>query len=191
MKKLIIITLISIAFASCGSKDEPNILKLDPNAMISIKPAYGASKAPAFVKVTDTHLSALDIVKQTTIIQYNFNNLKWERVFESNQRDTVSSTPCLKMYGVDIINQDGNYVPDFIESADCILIKFNLHAPAGAPRDTLGYIPNSTIRSAQIIIKQAYENKDEALMIKTFNEAFTFIPITGAEYKTLKAQNLQ
>lgn len=191
MKKLFFILLLAFTVASCA-KDEIGF-NVDPNAMISLKPAAGTKLRSA--EIDSIHLSALEIVKQTTIIQYNYflwgEAAVWERVFESNQRDTTSNTPCLKMYGLDIINQEGNYVPDFIESTDCILIKFDLHAPSGAPRDTIAYIPNATLRTAETIIKQSYADKNEALVLNTFNEAFTFIPITGAEYKALKSENLQ
>ena len=188
MKNIIFILILTTLF-SCKSKDEPKVFKLDPLATFSIKPASEAWKVNGqFAKSSDSiHLSALEIVKQTTIIQTSF----CERVFESSQRDTISTIPCLKMYGLDIINQEGNYVPDFIESTNCILIKFDLHAPYGAPRDTLAYIPNATLRAAELLIKQAYEAKNTELILKTFNEAFTFIPITGKEYKELKSKNLQ
>jgi len=197
MKKILFLAIVAILFGCTDDRDinPPKPFSIKATDMISIRPASGVKlkvKSQLDSTIVDTvHLSALEIVKKTTIIQYNFNNVKWERVFESNQRDTISNTPCLKMYGLDIINQEGNYVPDFIEATNCILIKFDLHAPYGAPRDTLAYIPNATLRAAEILIKQAYEAKDIELVIKTFNEAFTFIPITGAEYKALKAKNLQ
>jgi len=197
MKTTLILCILSVfLFISCEKEKEQEkepvtpAFSLKPDAMVSIKPASSALKS-----VSTTHLTDLEIVKQTTIIQCNFflwgEAVVGERGFQSNQRDTVSNTPCLKMYGLDIINQEGNYVPEFIESTDCILIKFDLHAPYGAPRDTLAYIPNATLRAAESLIKQAYETKDMELILNTFNEAFTFIPITGAEYKALKAQNLQ
>jgi len=194
IKKLIFILAIAAVLASCKT-DELKVFQIDPNAMISIKPDAKAFKSQAMkVKATTGHLSSLEIVKQTTAIQINsflFGKVQiGERGFESNQRDTISAIPCLKMYGLDIINSDGEYVHDFIESTDCILLKFSLLF-AGAPRDTLAYIPNATLRAAEAIIKQAYADKDKALILKTFNEAFTFIPITGAEYKVLKAQGLQ
>ncbi len=195
MKKLLLFALVATALIGCKTEEpEQKTFVIDPLATVNIKPAIGAWNAPMKVKSVDGHLSALEIVKQTTVIQFNYfmlNNLTWERGFESNQRDTVSAVPCLKMYGLDIINQEGNYVPDFIESTDCILIKFDLHAPSGAVRDTLAYIPNATLRAAEVIIKQAYADKNMELIINTFNNAFTFIPISGAEYKALKAQNLQ
>ena len=192
--KLFLLLAITALLASCGTNNEPKPFVIDPLATVNIKPAAGTvMKVKA--ENNPAHLTALEIVKQTTVIQINsflFGKIQiGERGFESTQRDTISEIPCLKMYGLDIINQEGNYVPDFIESTDCILIKFDLHAPYGAPRDTLAYIPNATLRAAEVLIKQAYEAKDMQLILNTFNTAFTFIPITGAEYKALKAQNLQ
>jgi hypothetical protein len=188
MKKLFYL-LIAVLLIAC-KVDEPKVFQIDPLATVNIKPAAGTvMKVKSNVNVE--HLTALEIVKQTTIIQYNFKGDRWERGFESNQRDTISAVPMLKMYGLDIINQEGDYVPDFIESIDCILIKFDTHAPYGAPRDTLAYIPNATLRAAELIIKQAYEAKNEELILNTFNTAFTFIPISGAEYRELKKNKLQ
>jgi len=188
MKKLFYL-LIAVLLIACKG-DEPKVFQIDPLATVNIKPAAGTvMKVKSNVNVE--HLTALEIVKQTTIIQYNFKGDRWERGFESNQRDTISTVPMLKMYGLDIINQEGNYVPDFIESIDCILIKFDTHAPYGAPRDTIAYIPNATLRAAELIIKQAYEAKNEELILNTFNTAFTFIPISGAEYREFKKNNLQ
>lgn len=190
MKKLFYLLTIGALLLSC-KVEEPEVFQIKATDMISIKSASSALSISQRANLTDAHLSNLEIVKQTTIIQYNYNGDKWERMFESGQRDTISSIPCLKMYGLDIVNQDGDYVHDFIESTDCILIKFDIHAPYGAPRDTLAYIPNKTLRDAESIIKEAYENKDLELLLNTFNNAFTFIPISGAEYKELKSSNLQ
>jgi len=187
MKKIILFLTIALVFAAC-EKDEPKAFKIDPLATVNIKPA---ASTPLKVRGVNAdavqHLTALQIVEQATIIQYNFKGDRWERVFESNQRDLNPENPMLKMYGLDIINQEGNYVPDFIESVDCLIIKFDLFAPYGAPRDTLAYIPNATLRAAETVIKQAYESKNEQLVLNTFNTAFTFLPITGAEWRALKA----
>lgn len=197
MKKILFLAISAILFG-CKSSDEPKAFKLDPLATFSIKPASGAWKVNGqYAKSSDSiHLSALDIVKQATVIHFYYVNPSiqgatiWERGFDKLQRDTISTTPSLKMWATDIISSNGDYVPNFIESKDCILIHFNLLI-TNAPRDTIGYIPNSVIRAAETAIKAAYADKNTELVYSIFNSAFTFKPITGSEYKALKEQNLQ
>ena len=198
MKKILFFALVAMLFG-CKSSDEPKVFKLDPLATFSIKPASGAWKVNGkYAKSSDSvHLSALDIVKQTTVLQIYYNNpilnqglIKGERGFDVRQRDTISTTPCLKMWATDIISIDGDLVPNFIESKDCILIHFHEMTPT-TKLDTIGYIPNSVIRAAEAAIKTAYADKNVELVYSIFNSAFTFYPITGSEYKALKAQNLQ
>ena len=189
MKKLLFITAISLLFFSCEET-----FQLDPNAMISIKPAAGAWNAPQKVKSNDsTHLSAVDIVKQTNKLSFynigQFGNQAVDRGFSQAQRDTISEIPSLKMFGTDIINQKGEYHPNFIEGTDCVLVRIiNLDMP-NQIIDTVAYIPNSVIRTAETQIKAAYAALDNEEVYRIFNEAFTFIPITGAEWRTLKANN--
>lgn len=56
-------------------------------------------------------------------------------------------------------------------------------------RDTLGYIPNRVIRDAETKIKAAFAAGDYDECLRLFNEAYVFTPITGAEWRALKAKN--
>ena len=193
MKKLLFVAVMAIVLVGCGSKDEPKVFKLDPNAMISIRPATGAWKAPYFVKTTDSHLSALEIVKQTAGISFQnlplFGNQSVDAGFANSQKDTISNPPCLKMWGTSIISQQGLYVPDFIESTDLVFCRTS---PTNyGKRDTVAYIPNAVLRAAELQIKTALEAKDTTAVYRIFNEAFTFTPITGTEWKNLKLLNQQ
>jgi hypothetical protein len=109
----------------------------------------------------------------------------WERGFDEMQRDLNPDNPMLKMWALDIITEEGEYLPHFIESENIILMSFDLTV-VDSPRDTIGYIPNSVMRTAETAIKAAYANGDTEAVYQLFNEAFTFRPITGAEYKALK-----
>jgi len=189
MKKIILLFLVSVLFASCGKDNTPaSTGKWDSNAMINLRPAAG-TKALG----DSMHLSALEIVKQTANLKFInvavYGNQVVGRGFSEVQRDTVS--PMLKMWGTDIIDQEGNYVPDFIEASDCVLQRiFNGDKP-NMVIDTIAYIPNSVLRLAESQIKTAYAVKDYTTCYKIFNDAFIFIPITGKEWRALKAQNLQ
>ena len=181
MKNLLLLSILFIAFAACSNDDDNNIL--DPNAMISLRPEAGTKAS-----TNPEHLSALEIVKQASAIwlwNKNINpNEGVGRSFTDIQRDTVNVR--LLMWGTDIIGQDGSYQPEFIEGEDVVL---TIHHPNNSGTDTIGYIKNSTVRAAEAQIKEAYAKKDYAKCYEIFDKAFTFIPITGAEWRELKAKN--
>lgn len=193
MKKLIIIALVAIAFASC-EKDEQSAFKVKATDKISIKAAASVAKSP-MQKVSSvyTHLSALEIVKKTTEISLimhggTYEGIKGGRSFASEQRDTISATPKLLMWATDVISLDGALGVGnggFIDATDVVFVHYNLSTPT--LRDTIAYIPNSVLRAAEIGIKAAYEAKNIENCYTLFNEAYTFIPVTGAEWRTLKA----
>jgi hypothetical protein len=194
MKKIILFLLALVVFASCNP-EEPiaEKIKIDPLATVDIKPdpkGWGNLRS-----TNPEHLSPLEIVEKTTVMQYYNPELlislgsdpesPIERGFDVLQRDLNPDNPKLKMWATDIITEDGEYMAEFIESKDIILLKFDLKV-VDAPRDTIGYIPNATMRTAESAIKNAFNNNDVDAIYQLFNEAFTFRPITGAEYKTLK-----
>jgi len=189
MKKLLFVALVAIAFISCG-KDEVKGFKLDPNAMVSIKPTAGAWNAPMKVISTTVHLSALDIVKQANGMTFQnipmFGNQSVDVGFGSSQRDTISNPPALKFWATQIIDQFGVLDTTFITSTDCVLCR-----PLLGKRDTVGYVPNSVLRSAEKQIKLAYKTFDNEAVYRLFNDAFTFVPITGTEWRELKRINQQ
>lgn len=189
MKKLIYLFLL-VGLLACSSND-PKVFKLDSNAMVSIKPAVGAWNSNyARVKSDIAHLSALEIVEQATNLSaYNIplsgnQAIGWG--FAESQRDTI--TPALKMWGTGIISQNGDYVPDFIEANDCVIQRVISDYP-NPMMDTIAYLPNSVLRAAEIQIKAAFASKDNATVYQIFNTAFTFTPITGSEWRALKANN--
>lgn len=183
MKKILILIFIVALFA-CEKDDSKG--KLDPNAVVSIKPDLSAVSTKAA-----WHLSNKEIVKQA-------RNLSWynEQVSASNitrffvdaHRDTVNVR--LLMWGTDIINQFGEYVTEFINGRDFV-IRRNLAGPTQTPvYDTIAYIPQSVIASARAQIRAAYDNSDYTTVYALFDNAFKFRPITGAEWRVLKAQGI-
>lgn len=202
MKNLLYLLTLALAFTACNrTEPEPaKPFKLDPLATVNIKPemgAWGAAKAPAATEgaAQQDYLSARDIVKKATVLQFHNPNIipnteLWERGFDKLQRDTVSETPALKMWATDIISEEGKYVTEFIEGYDMILLHFRTMTP-DAIRDTIGYIPNSVMRAAEAATKKAYNERNMDEVLRIFNEAFTFRPTTGAEYRALKAAGNQ
>lgn len=183
MKKTILFLAIAAIVASC-EPNEPKAFVIKDTDMISIRPAASAVNAPMKVKADDAHLSALEIVKKTTII----STPEFERSFIKEQRDTVSTPPKLLMWATDVITLNGDLQEDFITANDVVLVHYS--TSSSDPNnviDTIAYIPNSVLRAAETSIRAAYEAKDIEECYRLFNEAYTFTPITGAEWRTLKA----
>jgi hypothetical protein len=183
MKRVIFLVMIFVSLAGC--KKEDNKGQLDPNAMVKIRPA---------VTRAEGHLSALEIVQETGNLKFYNRAIYGDQPvgigFADSQRDLV--TPCLKMWGTDIIYQDGSYVPDFIEAEDCVLQRVHNQGQAGQEWiDTIAYIPNAILRSSQVRIKAAYDVGNYTEVYRLFDSTYIFIPITGQEWRALKALGLQ
>lgn len=179
--------------AACN-KDDDDVFRLDPNATISLKPDLSAwTLKSSDLKSDSEYLTPLEIVQQTSVMRFkndrNFGDNDLTRGFSETQRSLNSDPPMLLMWGTDIIDSEGNYVREFIEGNDCILEVWETNS-AYSDKDTIAYIPNSVLRAAEAAIIEAYNNNDYETVYQLFNEAFTFRPTTGAEYRALKEQGL-
>ena len=190
MKKLFIFLALAAIVTSCKT-DEPQAFQIKDTDMISIKPSASAMNAMKVKAVDSEHLSALEIVKQTTLISFkDIQGSIWGRTFAGEQRDTIS--PKLLMWATDVITLGGELQVDgtgFIEATDVVFVRYS--TDSGDPNnviDTIAYIPNSVLRTAETAIRAAYESKDIEECYSLFNEAYTFAPITGAEWRALKAE---
>lgn len=175
MKRLVFIVVI-LAIFGCKKDDKG---RLDKDAMISIWPS-GATKAMV-------HLSNYEIVRQAESLSFYSPSFTGPgtRGFTKDQRDTINTR--LLMFGRDIIDQFGNYVPEFIEGNDFV-IRRNLATPVQTPKwDTIAYIPNSVIQAAKTAIQKAYAEGNFTEVYRVFDEAFTFIPCTAEEWRALKS----
>lgn len=184
MRPLYLLSLIILtSLISCG-KDDGGTTKgrLDPNAMISLRPAIGV-KSEAVITNPD-HLTAKEIVEQAHAMRFESNYGGLIRGFSEVMRDIPNTR--LLMLGEDIISQNGEYVPNFIEGYDIVFIR-EISPNPNFLVDTIAYIPNVTLRAAETAIKAAFAKEDYAACYKLFDEAFTFIPITGEEWRALKA----
>lgn len=191
-KLFLFIALVAITLVGCKTEEpELKTFVIDPLATVNIKPAGGTVMK---VKGENSieHLSALEIVKQTDVLRFvDTLGVVWSRGFDVLQRDTVSAIPMLKMWGTDILyyeqKTDGSFTDklvlatDFLEAKNCLL----LDMIDGDLVDTLAYIPDSVLRKAEIKIKALFAAKDYDSIYTIFNNAYTFIPITGAEYRAL------
>ncbi|MEG0807663.1 MAG: hypothetical protein RR410_04850 [Alistipes sp.] len=189
MKKLIFIlaavACVAVALVACDNDDN----KIwDANAMVSLRAAKGVRAS-----ANPDHLSALEIVKQTNDMafwcpKYYPGSIKGlYRGFSEAQRDFVNER--LLMWGDDIITAaTGELSNAFIAGEDIVLRRIvNLEKDIV---DTIAYIPNSILRTAEVAIREAYAAKNYATVYKLFDTAFTFMPITGDEWRELKRQGL-
>lgn len=119
------------------------------------------------------------------------------------QKDTVNNIITLwKHYIVDELfdemgEKSGEYFLrlGFITAKDVVITgKFYRDKNASYERyicDTLAYIPNSVLQAAYPPIKEAFDKGDYNTAFKLFQEAYQAIPITGEEWRELKAKGLQ
>ena len=184
MKKFAILILMIASLWACSKSDDGIIT--NPDAKISLRPAQGVTLKAA----NPAHLTAAEIVKRTASIAFlneKVYDLPLERGFGSAQRDFVNSR--LLLYATDVIKEDGTLKLDFIEGRDFVLYETPFIKEINSiRRDTIAYVPNSVIRAAEIAIKAAYNNNDYAECYRLMDTAFTYAPITGAEWRELRAQ---
>ncbi len=200
---LLLLTATLLIFGSC--KDDKQKI-WDPNAMVLIKPDKSAfaPKSKMIDDNTPQHLSALEIVKQGTSLHYiNWYDGNGTNKLEQGERATYGfadvqkdfNIPALKMWGVHIINQDGRFIKNFIYAEDVVVCKDTTIKIDSYHRiriiDTIAYVPNSVLINAQQPIETAYDEGRYEDVYKMFDEAYTFRPITGAEWRELKAQGKQ
>lgn len=190
MKKILFITVLAAIFAACES-NEPKRFEIDPSVTVNIKGLSQPQKASGVFKVDNVHLSNLEIVKQTFLIRFTLSDGRLaNRGFADEQRDTTHTNPMLKMWGTDILyyeelidgTQTGDVLLglDFLEAKNCVFETIK--------GDTIAYIPNAVLRDAESRIKALFNAKDYQPIYKIFNDAYTFIPITGSEYRELESE---
>lgn len=172
MKKLILFLMTVVVFASCNPKgDIPDKGKLDPNAVILIKPAKGVKLRSAV-----SGLTALEVVQ-------NAVNIKWQSHWSGNQNYKVAKDiartfmesqkdyqiPALKMLGIDVITSEGEYYRDLTYAFNVVI--------TDAHNDTIAYVPDAVINTARPLIEAAYEDENYTEVYRLFDEAFVFYPI--------------
>ena len=171
MKKILFL-LVGLLLISCNPEDIPETKgKLDPNAMILIKPAKGVTRAA----IND--LTAQQIVEDALLItwQSHYFDNKYEEVakfisrgFNEQQKDF--ELPALKMLGIDVISAEGDYYRDLTYAFDVYIVNTD--------RDTIAYVPNEVINDARIAIEAAFADENYTEVYNLFNTAFTFLPIS-------------
>lgn len=175
MKKILLLVSVFLVLA-CSKNDKQ---KWNPDVMISLRPETG-------VKSEAGTPTAREVVEQTSQIMYWHTSgpTPQGRGFSEGQRDLENNR--LLMFSDDVIDPVHGLVPFFIECTDLVFVKMENYIIT----DTLAYIPNTTLRAAEAIIKTAYAEEDYETCYRTFDNAWRFIPTTGEQWRKLKEQGL-
>ena len=216
MKRIVNLFFLLISFSflvSCSDKTDST--QWDANSVVRINPAQGVQTRAGSDGI---HLTAWEIARWGEDMTFldSVNN-SGGRGFAPAQRDTSYTDPHLCMWGIDIIDQNGKWDGDFINGHDIVIRRhfeeLNVTDHNGTlsgdtiyedpltgrgtngaifsatlQYDTVAYIPNSVLLNAKGSIRAAYDRGDYATVYALFNKAFTFKPITGAEWRALKAK---
>lgn len=171
MKKILFLLLAVALFVNCDPNDVPEPKgKLDPNAMITIRPAKGVQ-----LRSTITGLTALEVVQNAVNIKWTSHyagNAYFEtpkhiaRTFMDSQRDF--NTPSLKMLGVDVITSEGEYYKDLTYATNVVITDVN--------NDTIAYVPDEVINNARPLIEAAFNSENYTECYRLFDTAFVFLP---------------
>ena len=190
MKGKIVLLLLtaSVLFMSC-EKNNP-FKGLDPDSMLAIN-APQTVKAEAEVENLE-HLTPLEIVQQASAIIISRSAAPWALEDWNRNYDRMR----IVLQGSNVVNEKGELIYAFIGSRDVLLESWtNWGTPQwdanNYTRDTIAYIPNAVLEKAQQEIEAAYQAEDYATCYKLFEEAYTFYPITGAEWRAIKEAGKQ
>lgn len=186
MKKLFIITAIACILIGC--KDES--AKTD-FGMVKIRGYRTVSASQKAKQMSEyIHLSDKEIVRQTFELSgLNTDGFNSTRGFADVQKDTVNNV--LMMWPEDIIyNENGSYkICEFFITMRNVIIRRVIDYTVingDYQFDTIAYIPNSVIIRADSVIHEMYKKSDFDGIKKEFNTAFTFLPVTGKEWRELE-----
>jgi hypothetical protein len=173
MKKILFL-LVGLLLISCDPENVPEPKgKLDPNAMITIRPAKGVQ-----LRSTVTGLTALEIVERATSMKLqmryfdDLDNGQYKIAGRGFNEETMKdfNIPALKMLGIDVINAQGEYIRDLTTAKSVYITDIN--------GDTLAYVPDDVINNARPLIEAAYAEENYTEVYRLFDEAFTFLPLT-------------
>lgn len=166
IKTIALLALVSIALLGC---------KKDGSGLRGDAPLYINGKNA--LKTSDKPVGTLKEIETMSCNGWHDTGVPDER------KDTVN---CRIIFFSDfVVGEDGSLTKEFITRRDYVFM-----ARFFSTRDTVAYIPNSTMIAAEAAITAAHARGDYAECYRLFEEAFVFIPITGAEWRALQAQGL-
>nr|DAU83418.1 MAG TPA: protein of unknown function (DUF5016) [Caudoviricetes sp.] len=207
MKKfLLIFAAMTALFISC-SKDD-NKSSYDPFRPVPIRAAAGTR---AYIQ--GNLLSGKQVVQQTWGMKGRYPDgtatQGGGKLFTDAMRDTIN--PALKLLMKDVVysrtGEDVKRLDGFFLTLRDVVFTRDLHVegkdtvfcgyyddysgPILYPNvmDTIAYVPNAQLIAAEPLVRAAFERGDYNECYRILEKAYTFIPITGAQWRKLKAEN--
>lgn len=201
MRNLIIILALIATLGSCNNKNK----QLDPDAKLSITGVSSPVKSQNNQGILGTEIT--DSVEFILKYAWAFKNSYGSRAIGfldgyMDNRDFINKK--FKFSGNDVINSKGE-LAEIVMQCDDFVFTTGLDkngkaqnpqiAPIAtdpeylrSPLDTIAYIPQSVILTARAAITKAFNEGDYETCYKLFDNAYVFIPTTGAKWRALKAQ---
>ena len=181
-KFLLMLFCVCVCFTSC--KDDDND-KFDCNHRLYINGVNKANKAVRYENLSVEEIVRIDSVWLKS--EYNGVGLTIPFEFALGNIDTLNNR--FAMQAGDINN--GTYDNIFFSQRNYYLMRFvygENNTYLGT--DTLAYILNKQITDAKAKIDSLFPLEKWSEIYDIFNNAFTFIPCTGAELRELEKQGL-
>ena len=207
MKKLFLLIYAATAalFISC-SKDD-NKSSYDPFRPVPIRAAAGTR---AYIQ--GNLLSGKQVVQQTWGMKGRYPDgtatQGGGKLFTDAMRDTIN--PALKLLMKDVVysrtGEDVKRLDGFFLTLRDVVFTRGLHIEgkdttfcgydddySGVLKyahawDTIAYVPNAQLIAAEPLVRAAFERGDYDECYRILEKAYTFIPITGAQWRKLKAE---
>ena len=177
MRNLLYLLLVALLFTACD-KDEtkPNKGKLDPDAMILVRPDESM-----LLKSTINGLTPEEIVEQAYLLRISthwhdrISHYEWDDSYKTYGERGIPDlykdydNNIIKMWGTDIIRQFGQLDSFFLHAFDVYI--------TNEAEDTIAQITNEVLRTAAPLIEEAYFEEDWDEVYRLFNEAYTYVGI--------------
>ena len=203
MKTLILLTLCAIMTIGCKDKTKT----IDPYTRMVVNPDKSLTKAIPDAPYSEDTIVRYAMVMHLLCERNGDLNTEWRRGFAhydlktkkimvgelSDIIDISEGTPIGLGWLITTNTRDITLVAqrDITETkwldayAERMLNEYK--DKAGLTLDTIGYIPSAVLEKAKADITTAFNAEDYDLCSALFDEAFTFLPITGEQWREKKA----
>ena len=206
MKKLFLLMFAAMTalFISCSKDDKSSY---DPFRPVPIRAAAGTR---AYIQ--GNLLSGKQVVQQTWGMKGRYPDgtatQGGGKLFTDAMRDTIN--PALKLLMKDVVysrtGEDVKRLDGFFLTLRDVVFTRGLHIEgkdttfcgydddySGVLKyahawDTIAYVPNAQLIAAEPLVRAAFERGDYDECYRILEKAYTFIPITGAQWRKLKAE---
>lgn len=211
---ILFLFMFALLVMSCEKEDGKRAL--NDKVTITGVNAYAGSKAlsdtPEGIMGTDITDSLKFIAKYAE--SFNFLSLDGETKWGAtsfgasqenydNRHDTINNK--LLYEGGQVITSRGTLGQFIVDCQDACFYVYideakNVIFPIDFPTnpdwdparvDTVAYIPNAVLNKARVEIMDAFAREDYEACYRLFDEAFVFVPTTGAKWRALKAAGIE